>query len=103
MTQLKQWRGLKALVADAVEHGSRAVEKVHMATAHRPFTILEHIPVVAAPTHVVHVVHDVAVTQTYQAVRLVNRAVSALLGWTLDVLETRAAQPELETPEDDEA
>jgi hypothetical protein len=103
MTQLKQWRGLKALVADAVEHGSRAVEKVHMATARRPFVILEHIPGVAAPTHIVHVVHDVAVTQTYQAVRLVNRAVSVLLGWTLDVLETRAAHAAPEPPNDEAA
>jgi hypothetical protein len=93
MTQLARWRGLKALVADAVEHGSRAVERVHMATARRPFVIIEQVPGVAAPTHFVHAVHDVVVTQTYDAIRLVNRAVSIVLDITLDVLETRTVEP----------
>ena len=92
MTQLDRWRGLSALVADAVEHGSRAVERVHMATARRPFAIMEHIPGIAEPVRVVHVVHDVVVTQTYANVRRVSRAVSLLLGVTLDALETRAAK-----------
>jgi hypothetical protein len=93
MTQLARWRGLKALVADAVEHGSRAVERVHMATARRPFVIIEHVPGVAVPTHIVHAVHDVIVTQTYDTIRRVNRAVSIVLDVTLDVLETRALEP----------
>ncbi|HEX4353548.1 MAG TPA: hypothetical protein VHZ95_11545 [Polyangiales bacterium] len=96
MTQLKHWRGLSSLIADAVEHGSRAVERVHMATARRPFVILEQIPGVAQPTRAVHVIHDVAVTNVYRTIRIVNGAVSALLGFTLDVLETReAGRPKL--------
>ena len=27
---MKRWRGLKSLVVDAVEHGSRAVEKIQI-------------------------------------------------------------------------
>ncbi|HEY2734613.1 MAG TPA: hypothetical protein VGI70_11545 [Polyangiales bacterium] len=90
MTQLQRWRGLSSLIADAVEHGSRAVERVHMATARRPFVILEQIPGVAEPTRTVHSIHDVAVTNSYRAIRIVNRALSLLLGFTLDALETRA-------------
>lgn len=88
MTEFKQWQGLKALVEDAVEHGSRAIERVHIATARRPFAIIEHIPGVAAPARAVHLAHDAAVTTTYATVRLVNRALSAAIGVTLEALET---------------
>jgi hypothetical protein len=91
MTELKRWRGLTALVADAVEHGSRAVERVHMATARRPFVIIEQVPGIAQPTLLVHAVHDVVVTRTYDAIRLVNRALSIVLDTTLEVLEQRSA------------
>ena len=46
---LSRARGLAALVRDAVEHGSRAVEKVHLEIARRPFTVLEHVPGIEAP------------------------------------------------------
>jgi hypothetical protein len=94
MTQLKQWRGLKALFEDAVEYGSRAVERVHMETARRPFHIIEHIPGVEVPTRMIHLAHDATVTTTYAMIRLVNRAVSAALGATLDVLDARQAASE---------
>jgi hypothetical protein len=84
---MKQWRGLSALVEDAVEHGSRAVERIHMVTAARPFRIIEYIPGVAAPTRVVHTMHDVAVTTTYRTIRLVNRAVGIVVGVTLEALD----------------
>ncbi len=41
MTDLKRWRGLLALVRDAVEHSSRAVERIQLDVAERPFAILE--------------------------------------------------------------
>ena len=44
MRALRRWRGLVALVRDGVEHGSRAVEKVHLETAERTFAILEADP-----------------------------------------------------------
>jgi hypothetical protein len=91
MTVFKQWRGLSALIEDAVEHGSRAVERVHLATARRPFYILERMPGIAAPTRVVHSIHDVAVLSTYGSIRMVNHALGQLLGLTFDVLEARAA------------
>ena len=84
---LNKWRGLKALVHDAVEHGSRAVERVHLDTARRPFTILEQVPAVAGPSKIVHTVHDVLVTTTYTAVRLVNAAVGKAADVAFDLLD----------------
>lgn len=78
MTDVGRWRGLVALLRDGVEHGSRAVEKVHLETANRPFWILEKIPVVSAPTRIVHVVHDVTVKTVHGAVRGVSGAVAAV-------------------------
>jgi hypothetical protein len=98
MTAVARWRGLAALVADAVEHGSRAVERVHMATARRPFVIIEQVPAIAPATLIVHAVHDVVVTRTYDTIRLVNRAVSVVLDSTLSVLEARSAAAADESP-----
>jgi hypothetical protein len=82
----KKWRGVKALVHDAVEHGSRAVERVHLDTARRPFTILEHVPIVAGPSKVVHAVHDMVVSTSYATVRVVNSVVGKAADVALDLL-----------------
>jgi hypothetical protein len=82
-----KWRGLAALVHDAVEHGSRAVERVHLDTSRRPFAILEHVPIVAGPSKVVHVVHDAFVSTGYATVRVVNAVVGKVADVALDLLE----------------
>jgi hypothetical protein len=92
-TSWDRLRGLKSLVADAVEHGSSAIEKVHVATAARPFAVLEHIPPLAAPTKIVRVVHDTSVSVTYESVRVVTRVVSSALGVVIDELERNEARP----------
>ena len=73
------WRGVVALVGDAVEHGSRAVERVHLETARRPFVILEHIPGVAPFAQVVHVAHDVTTKTVYGTIRAVNAGIGAVV------------------------
>ncbi len=83
----KRWRGLKSLLIDAVEHGSRAVERVQKETAARPFAILEDLPDVGAPAKIVHAVHDVAVTGVHGAIRVVNKLVGATADVAFDVLE----------------
>lgn len=93
MTDLARWRGLVALVRDAVEHGSRAVERIQIETAKGPFTILEAIPGVAEPTRVVHAIHDATVTGVHGVVRLVARGVGA----TVDVV-LKAAEPSASAP-----
>ena len=90
MNNLKRWRGLGALVGDAVEHGASAIERVHLATAERPFRIIEQIPGIGEPTKGVHVVHDAFVSGVYAQVRWVNRLVGKALDATFDVLEDTA-------------
>lgn len=86
-TTYDRLRGLKSLLADAVEHGASAIEKVHVATAARPFAILEHIPPLAAPTKIVRVVHDTSVSVTYESIRVVTRVVSSAMTVVIDELE----------------
>lgn len=84
MSTKKQLRGLRALVGDAVEHGSAAVQKVHLATTDRTFRVLEAIPPIAAPVRLVHVVHDTSVTSVYALVRIVSRVVGKALDVVID-------------------
>ena len=107
MSALARWRGLKALVQDGVEHGSRAVEDVHMETARRPFVVLALIPPVAKPARLIHVVHDAALSSVYGSIRLVNRLVGGALDVVLDAIESadnraaRDADVACEMPERD--
>jgi hypothetical protein len=86
---LSRLRGARKLVTDAVEHGSEAVERVHLATAARPFGILEKIPGVAEPARVVHTVHDATTKLVYVSIRAVNRVVGAALDVAIDVAEKK--------------
>jgi hypothetical protein len=85
---LKRLRGLRALLEEGVEHGSSAIERVHLATARRTFTILEAIPPIAAPVRGVHVIHDLSVASVYGSIRLVNRIVGKTLDLALVVAES---------------
>jgi hypothetical protein len=79
MTKRERWRGLSAILGDVVEHGTTAVERIHMATARRPFQIIEQIPPIAAPTKIVHEIHDSIVTNTYSNIRWINAQVQKVL------------------------
>jgi len=89
VSSMGQWRGAVALLRDAVEHGSRAVERIQIETARRPFSIIEQIPGVAAPTRIVHGVHDASVTAVHGVIRAVNVAVSATVDFALQQVEKR--------------
>jgi hypothetical protein len=84
MNDLKKWRGLKGLVEDAVENGSRAIQKIQLETAARPFAILERLPVVAAPAKTVHLIHDATVSATHAAVRVIAKAVGGAVDVAFD-------------------
>jgi hypothetical protein len=86
MKDVKRWKGLRALIGEAVEHGASAIERVQLATAKRPFDVMEQIPGIAEPVKGIHQAHDVIVSSTYDAVRLVNRAVGRALDAALDGL-----------------
>ncbi|HYO74239.1 MAG TPA: hypothetical protein VEU33_50020 [Archangium sp.] len=84
---MKKWRGVKALVQDAVDKGATAVEHVHKRTAAVPFELLEKVPPLATPVRSVHQVHDLAVSGSYGMVRLVNGVAGKVLDVAFDVLE----------------
>lgn len=84
---MRRWRGLKSLIIDAVDHGSRAVERVQLETARLPFDVLERVPGIATPVKGVRAVHDVSVTTTHTIIRLVNRAVGGTLDVVFDLVE----------------
>ena len=90
MNRIVRWRGAVALLCDAVEHGSRAVERIQLETARRPFAIIEHIPAVAAPTRIVHGVHDASVTAVHGVIRAVNGAVGRAVDFALEQAEKRS-------------
>ena len=94
MRALKRWRGLVALVRDGVEHGSRAVEKVHLEISERTFTILEAIPVVAEPARLVHEVHHTFVKGTHAVVRGVSHGVTTGVDAALGALEKEPEERE---------
>lgn len=105
MSDLRKLRGLKDLVRDAVEHGASAIEKVHLATARRPFQVLEQIPGIAEPARGVHEIHDAIVATSYGAVRAVTRAVSGAADLAFDALDDGSTEPatsEPAEPPDDE-
>ena len=88
---MQRWRGLKSLVVDAVEHGSRAVERVQKETARRPFEILAMIPPLEAPVKGIHLIHDTAVGGVHGMIRFVNKVVGGSLDVVIDVVEHRRA------------
>lgn len=94
MRDVSRWRGIKAMVQDAVEHGSRAVETLQKQTAARPFAVLEAIPTLAAPASLVKAVHDYAVTTTYEGIRFVNQLVGGVVDGVLDTVEQSASHDE---------
>jgi hypothetical protein len=89
-TEMGQLRGLRALIEQAVDQGTSAVERVHRATAARPFAVLEAIPPVAFPARGVRVVHDAILDTVYGSIRQVNRVVGGSLALALDAMEGAA-------------
>ena len=90
VSKLKRLRGLRALVEEAVEHGSKAVQEVHIATVARTFVVLEAITPIAKPAKVVHVVHDAYVGGIYGIIRAVNRVVATTAEVAIDLADADA-------------
>jgi hypothetical protein len=93
---LKRWRGLKSMVQDGVEHGSRAVERVQIRMAKIPFDLLERVPVVKVPASGVRLVYNTAVSGTHEVIRLVNKVVGDTIDVALDQVEPPEASAQVE-------
>jgi len=86
---MERWRGLKALVQDAVDQGSRAVERLQKETAQRPFELLGRIPPLHVPVQGIREIHDMAISNAHAMIRLVNRVVGDTLDVVLDLVDQR--------------
>ncbi|WP_438021118.1 hypothetical protein WMF18_19490 [Sorangium sp. So ce315] len=84
---MERWRGLKDLVQDAVDNGSRAVERLQKHAAKLPFDLLEQIPPISAPVRGIRLVHDTMVSGVHVAIRLVNRVAGHTIDGVLFVVE----------------
>jgi hypothetical protein len=87
MSNMGRWRGLAALVVDAVTHGSTAIERIQKETAARPFWVLEQIEPIAPATRVVHTLFDVSVSGVHEVVRIVARGVGTAVDVSLGLVE----------------
>lgn len=94
-------RGLASLIGEAVDHGSRAVEKVHRETVRRPFAILELVKPIESPVRIIEAVHSASLTGVYTSIRLVNRIVGGATTIAVDLLEARdlGRSPDIERSE----
>lgn len=77
MNAARRWRGVIALAFDGLEHGSRAIERVHVETARRVFVILEALPPTAPVSRLVRVTHDATVAAVHGAIRMTGRLARA--------------------------
>ncbi len=64
-----------------------------LATAARPFGILEAIPPTAPVARIVHVVHDGIASGVYGTIRATNRLVGAAANLAIDAAEAGLAPP----------
>ena len=103
MKDAKTWRGIGKLIGEAVEQGASAIERVHLATAKRPFDVLKKLPSISAPVEDIQAVHDALVSTAYGAVRAVTQVVSKTVDVTLESLETPDTTDEPEPPDSAEA
>ena len=69
-------QGAQALLHDAVEHGTRAVERVQLASAGRVFFWLERVPPIATHMRAARGLYDTVVHAAYEGVRAANRIVA---------------------------
>ncbi|WP_437522475.1 hypothetical protein WME79_31690 [Sorangium sp. So ce726] len=100
---MDRWRGLKDLVQDAVDHGSRAVERLQKHAAKLPFDLLEQIPPISAPVRGIRLVHDTTVSGVHVAIRLVNRVAGYTIDGVLFVIEQQQQKEAAGTPGEGEA
>jgi hypothetical protein len=84
---VRRWRGLKDLVEDAIDHGSRAIEEIHRQAGRWVFDLLEKVPPLAAPARLGRSLQQAVIGRTYGTIRLVNRVVGGIAEIAIDAAE----------------
>ena len=90
----RRLKGFKRLIHDGVRQGADFVEKHHRHAAEKPFWVLESIPAIAAPTKVVHAVHDGVLSLSYGGIRAINQAIEKADSWLVDRLAPADDNPD---------
>jgi hypothetical protein len=83
-------RGFKSLVVEAVDQGSRALEKVQIETAKMPFNLVEQIPGLKVPAGGVRLIYNTSVSGVHGMIRLVTKVAGDTLDVVLDAVEPLA-------------
>lgn len=83
---MKRWHGARALVMDAIEHGSRAVERVQLEMAKAPFDLLEKVPGLKVPVSGVRLLYNTGVSSTHTMIRLTSKVVGDTVGAVMSVV-----------------
>jgi pimeloyl-ACP methyl ester carboxylesterase len=84
---LRRWRGLKALIHDAVDRTTELVEEGHESVSRSVVGVLSLAPPLAEPARTVDEVRRLTTRGVLGTIRAVNRAVEAVTDVGLDVAE----------------
>lgn len=84
---LRQIRGAKDLLEDAVEALAVSVADAHRKIARQPYALLARIEPIAAPVRVIEEAHLKITDGVYFSIRLGNRLVGVVAGFALDRIE----------------
>ncbi|MCC7535357.1 MAG: alpha/beta hydrolase [Deltaproteobacteria bacterium] len=84
---MRRWRGLKALVHDAIDATTALVAEGHDSAARSVLRVTDHVPAVAAPAREIDDVRRLSTDGVLGTVRALNRAVAVVTDAGLDVTE----------------
>lgn len=96
---MRRWKGLKALVHDAVDHTTRLIEEGHESVARVAMAVLDQVEPVKDAAHTVDDARRVVTSGVLASVRAVNRAVQVASDAVIDVA-AQAASVDAERVED---
>ena len=84
---MTRWRGLKDLVEDAIDQGTRAIERIHAQAGRWVFGILQRVPPLATPARLASSLQQRIIVGTDGKIRLVNHLVGGIVGIALDLAD----------------
>lgn len=87
---VRQLRGAKDLVEDAVDVAALAIGDVQRKMTQAPYALLAAVAPIARPVRAIERVHLRITDSVYFSLRLGNRLAGTLAGLALDQLEARA-------------
>lgn len=88
MGKLKE---VKDLVQEAVDHGVRSVEEVHLAFARKPFEVIEQVAPNLPLARTIGEAQVKTIGTVYEVIRSVNKAAGNMVDEVLKKLEGTAA------------